>query len=112
MKRVIKCADAQIPALYNLDDLSVKDAISIIQNSLPTAKYIQVSYYDPFAREVTSTAFKRTGNAWSQVTGKGEQLMNQRHVNEKNLSHIPDNHVLKEFVYTLQHFACRYISIK
>lgn len=105
-------ANAQIPVLYNVDDLSVKDATSITRNSLPNANHIQISYYDPFDREENYIAFKRIGNAWSSVTRERKHLIDEKHVNQKNLSHVSDNYVLKELVYTLQHFACRYISIK
>lgn len=61
MKRVIRCAEDKLnnSGLYSVDDMSFKDAKNLIKNSLSTAEYIQISYYDPFAHTTSGTAFKR-----------------------------------------------------
>lgn len=105
MKRYIRSS------LINLLDISRKEAFDKIDTLLKSVDYIQVSYYDPFARATKGTAFMRQDNGkWLWVTGKNGKIMNEGTPNEKNSINLSEMYVRKQLRYAITNSDARYLS--
>ena len=107
MKRYIRSS------LINLLDISRKEAFDKIDTLLNSVNYIQVSYYDPFARATEATAFMRQDDGrWAWVTGKNGKLMNEGTPNENNSINLSEMYVRKQLRYAITNLDARYLSYK
>ena len=105
MKRYIRSS------LINLLDISRKEAFDKIDTLLKSVDYIQVSYYDPFARDTTATAFMRQDDGrWAWVTGKNGKIMNEGTPNENNSINLSEMYVRKQLRYAITNLDARYLS--
>ena len=97
--------------MINLLDISRKEAFDKIDILLKLVDYIQVSYYDPFARDTKATAFMRQDDGrWARVTGKSGKLMNAGTPNENNSINLSEMYVRKQLRYAITNLNARYLS--
>lgn len=105
MKRYVRSS------LIDLLDISRKEAFDKIDTLLKSADYIQVSYYDPFAKDTKASAFMRQDDGrWSWVTGKNGKIMNEGTPNENNSINLSEMYVRKELRYVINNLDARYLS--
>lgn len=98
-------------SLINLLDMSRKEAFDKIDTLLKSADYIQVSYYDPFAKGTKASAFMRQDDdRWAQVTDKNGKIMNEGTPNEHNSINLSEMYVRKELRYVINNLDARYLS--